>query len=117
MNNIIQYFDITYSLLSLSEGIIRGVFYFADESRLHIVERVKIYARRPVKLRYRYQYLRDNENIFRYDNSPHHPHLPTFPHHKHEGTRLIAASEPSLQQVIEEIDSLFLTSKVARSSD
>jgi hypothetical protein len=30
---------------------------------------------------------RSNQCVFRYDNAPHFPALPTFPHHKHTGPR------------------------------
>ena len=39
---------------------------------------------------------------FRYDNAPHHPHLSTYPHHKHLGNELLPALEPNLVQVIAE---------------
>ena len=43
-----------------------------------------------------------------YDNSPHFPHLPTFPHHKHKGSEsdVIAANPPDLATVLREIDSI-----------
>ena len=118
MRNINQYFDIIYSVLDSSvatdyqidcrgiwstEGIVQGTVHFFDGSRLEFTERVVIRSRRPVKLAYRYQYIREHERIFGYDSSPHHPHLLTFPHHKHEGRRVIAANEPTLQQVLDEI--------------
>ena len=80
-----------------------GVLYFADNSRLEFTERVVIRGYHPFKERYRYQYLRDDETVFRYDNAPHHLHLPTFPHHKHGRDTVVASSEPTLQQVLAEI--------------
>jgi hypothetical protein len=77
-----------------------------DGSRLVFTERIFIRNYRSFKARYSYQYLRDDETILRYDNAPHHLHLPTFPHHKHEGDTIIASSEPTLQQVLAEIASL-----------
>ena len=118
MRKVTQYFDIIYSIVercgaidddvqylqvSQIEGIVDGVLYFADGSRLEFTERVVIRGYRPFKERYRYQYLQDDETIFRYDNAPHHLHLPTFPHHKHEGDTIVAASEPTLQQALAEI--------------
>ena len=95
--------DVQYLQVSRTEGIVDGVLYFADGSRLELTERVVIRGNRPFKERYRYQYLRDDETVFRYDNAPHHLRLPTFPHHKHEGDAIVAASEPTLQQVLAEI--------------
>jgi hypothetical protein len=45
--------------------------------------------------------------VFRYDNAPHHPEIITFPHHKHIGSadRLAPADQPSLSQILIEIES------------
>jgi hypothetical protein len=56
-----------------------------------------------VKRRYRYQYVRSEKEIFRYDNARHHPKLSNFPHHKHVGGKTLTALEPSLSQVLDEI--------------
>ena len=54
-------------------------------------------------LDYRYHFQGpDNQMIFRYDNSPHHPHLSSFPNHKHERDTLTASFKPSLDRVIQE---------------
>ena len=90
-------------MIRSTEGIVRGTVYFFDSSSLEFTERIEIRSRQPVKQAYRYQYIKENERIFGYDASPHHPHLPTFPHHKHEGRRIVAANEPTLQQVLDEI--------------
>lgn len=42
----------------------------------------------------------DRELIFRYDNTPHFPSLPTFPHHKHLRDAVIASSKPDLPDVL-----------------
>jgi len=76
---------VTYTVDSSLTGTIAGTLYFQDGSRLEFTEQVSLRARRPVKQIYRYQYIRQRRPIFRYDNAPHYPHLPTFPHHKHEG--------------------------------
>lgn len=37
---------------------------------------------------YAYYWLdQDNRLLIGWDNAPHHPHLPTFPHHKHVGSQ------------------------------
>ena len=43
--------------------------------------------------------------IFRYDNSVHHPGLPTFPHHKHTGAdeQVSAHPQPSVRAIRAEI--------------
>jgi hypothetical protein len=43
-----------------------------------------------------------HELIFRYDNTPHFPALPTFPHHKHLPDAVVASSKPDLLEVLQE---------------
>lgn len=118
MRDIYQYFDwfaciiedcgaesaeVDFEPDSSSSGMIEGVIYFYDGSRLEITERVKLERRRPVKTVYVYQYVRASEPVFRYDNAPHHPDLPNFPHHKHIGQQRLPATELLLNQVLDEI--------------
>jgi len=48
---------------------------------------------------------RNNRLIFRYDNSPHYPHLPLFPHHKHVGPRDVVegSAQPSIHLIARDI--------------
>jgi hypothetical protein len=80
--------------------------YFADGSRLEFTERVVIEQRRAVKREYRYQFVSRGKAAFRYDNAPHHPHVATFPHHKHVGSKILPAAEPDFRQALEEALSL-----------
>lgn len=55
-------------------------------------------------LAYRYHFQdRDNKLIFRYDNTPHSPHLETFPHHKHLSDSITAVNRPSVFEVLREV--------------
>ena len=121
MRDLLQYFDLLAKVIELSfaidpeltldqldhkRGTIEGTLYFADGSRLEFTERVVIERARPVKRDYRYQYVRAQTAVFRYDNAPHHPQLPSFPHHKHVGRKTLPASEPTLEQVLQEINAM-----------
>jgi hypothetical protein len=54
-------------------------------------------------LGYRYHLQRaSNELVFRYDNTPHFPDLPSFPHHKHLRNAVVASSKPDLLDVLQE---------------
>lgn len=54
-------------------------------------------------LGYRYHFQdAGSELIFRYDNTPHFPHLPSFPHHKHLRNAVVASSKPDLLDVLQE---------------
>ena len=100
--------SVTYDKRTAYIGFLRGSLYFADGSILHLREYINA---EDVVERYMhvYQYLKpDGALVFRYDNSPHFPHLPTFPHHKHKGSEsdVIAANPPDLATVLREIDSI-----------
>ena len=81
--------------------------YFIDNSRLHFRE-LWVGQEHSVKKTYTYHYQREDETIvFRYDNAPHFPHLPTAPHHKHVGENdVVAANAPDLESVLKEIEAL-----------
>jgi hypothetical protein len=105
---IIHSSSVTYDKRSTSIGFIRGDIYFLDGSLLHLREFVNV-EHGVERFMYAYHYQRpDGTLIFRYDNAPHFPALPTFPHHKHERSAadVSAASQPDLQSVLSEIQGL-----------
>jgi hypothetical protein len=54
-------------------------------------------------LDYRYHFQSaGNKLVFRCDNTPHFPDLPSFPHHKHLGNSVVASSKPDLLDVLQE---------------
>jgi hypothetical protein len=81
--------------------------YFIDNSLLHFRE-LFVGQENPFKKTYTYHYQRaDGAIIFRYDNAPHFPHLPTVPNHKHVGeNEVVAANAPDLESVLKEIEAL-----------
>jgi len=87
-------------------GLIRCRVFFWDGSYLDIYEVVSTELGYPVRVHYSYTYLRESRRVFRYDNAPHHPEIATHPHHKHIGVadRLAPADQPSLSQVLAEIE-------------
>jgi hypothetical protein len=89
-------------------GLFRARVFFWDHSYLTIDEIIDTAAGYPEILRYSYTYIKGGEQVFRYDNAPHHPDLETFPHHKHIGpAELPKTSEPpTLSQVFREIERL-----------
>ncbi len=121
MRDVSKYFDIINSTIRHSSaidyettyeehrrtmGVITATLWFADTSRLELKEVVLIQNQRATKLSYSYQYMREDELVVRYDNAEHHRRVKTFPHHKHIGRKVVAASEPTLKQVLEEIAAL-----------
>jgi hypothetical protein len=89
-----------------SAGVIKGSLTFADGSQLDFKEFV---VTQPTLLvaKYGYNYRRGNHPIFRYDNAndPAARHLSTFPHHRHDASSLLPATQPSLKLVLQEITS------------
>jgi hypothetical protein len=88
-------------------GLIRGRLGFWDGSYLDLYEVISTELGYPVRVSYAYTYLRAGKRVFRYDNAPHHREIITFPHHKHIGPadRLAPADQPSLNQVLSEVES------------
>jgi len=76
---------------------------FDNGSLLEINEAVIVEGSKLVALGYRY-HLQDTANVlvFRYDDTPHFPALPTFPHHKHQRASVIAHNKPDLLDVLQE---------------
>jgi hypothetical protein len=41
--------------------------------------------------------------LLRWDNAPHHPEIPTFPHHKHEGEHVSPSVRVTVEEVLAEV--------------
>ena len=89
-------------------GLLRCRVTFRDESFLDLYEVVSTELGYPVRVHYAYTYVRHNSSVFRYDNAPHHPSVPTHPHHKHvAGSRLpLPSDQPSLSDLLAEVERL-----------
>ena len=108
--SIVRSFNVTYDKRGSHEGFIRGEVYFVDGSILHLREFVDVEIGVD-RLTYVYQYMDPAKKlVFRYDNTGHHKKLslPTYPHHKHEGSthNVVASSAPDLAIVLSEIETL-----------
>jgi hypothetical protein len=90
-----------------TEGFIKSEIKFANGSLLYVREFVSIESGLERDM-YSYQYMSSEQAlIFRYDNTGHHRklNLPTFPHHKHDGSEdnVVASAAPLLVDVLQEI--------------
>ena len=85
--------------------VLKGIIIFVDGSSLHFLEYVLEEDNRLLRVSYRFHYIKqDGSLVFRYDNAPHHPELPTFPLHKHlPGKKVVSSSEKSLIDILDEI--------------
>lgn len=81
----------------------------ANGGLLEINEAVVVESGALAWLGYRY-HCQDAQNrlIFRYDDTPHFPDLPNFPHHKHVPDRVMATEKPTVLQAIGECGGLNL---------
>ena len=107
-SRIVRSSNVDFDRRGRFEGVVRGNLYFADDSLLHLREFVNVEGGIEY-LMYAYHYQQaDGMLVFRYDDTPHYPDLPTFPHHKHVGSEnnVIAAERPDLQAVLNEIENL-----------
>ena len=61
------------------------------------------------RLKYRYQLQQNNGALIsRWDNAPHHPHISTFPDHRHDEREEVFSSQPmDIPRVLAEIIALF----------
>lgn len=102
---------ITFQVLrersTVLDGYLRGLIHWADDSKLEFTEYVCLQEDGEIQtVTYSYHWS-DSENccIKRWDNTPHHPELPGFPHHVHAGAEEMASSggPVNLLDVLDEI--------------
>ncbi len=80
---------------------------FPDGALLELNEAVLQTSEKLQHLCYRYHFQdRQNQLIFRYDNTPHFPALKNFPHHKHLPDEVIGCDQPDIIRVISEADAM-----------
>jgi hypothetical protein len=88
--------------LELDDEVLRLILYLPDGTNLRVTED----WRGEFLRRYSYYWLTsENELKIGWDNAPHHTHLETFPHHKHEGHRsnLLPSHDTCLEDVMDAI--------------
>jgi hypothetical protein len=96
-----------YFISDEANGLLKCRVHFWDDSFLDIYEVVSVELGYPVRISYLYAYFRVSGPVFRYDNAPHHPHIATFPHHKHLfPEQIVPTDQPTLSQILAEIDDL-----------
>jgi len=96
------------TLSTEEHGTLDACVRFYDDSRLFVFEDSGYTeGGQIIEIEYSFHYQHaDGALIFRYDNSPHFPDLPTFPAHKHTPDGVIASPAPDLADVLQEIDAL-----------
>ena len=90
-------------ILTSSRANLRIRIRFSQGYLLELNESVIVESKKLQHLSYRYHFQDKNNNlIFRYDNTPHFRNFETFPHHKHLHADVIASKKPQIIQVITE---------------
>lgn len=90
-------------ILTAERANLRIRLRFENGALLEISEAIVVENGALKTLGYRYHLQRaNNELVFRYDNTPHFPGLPSFPHHKHLRATIFASSKPDLLDVLQE---------------
>jgi hypothetical protein len=124
--NIIEYFQDVKSAISTSpvvhswefkedirtsnEGFFKLRIHFIDGLTLDVREYVNINMERILRYTYSFHYFKENNLIFRCDNTPHHPQISSFPHHKHlPSGEAINCDEPDLVHILKEIESILIS--------
>ena len=76
-------------------------------AKAEIVDGSLLYVRElffPDHSKYSYHWqTQTGEMLLRWDNAPHHPEIPTHPHHKHEGERIGPSARVSVEEVLAEL--------------
>lgn len=92
-----------------NRAVIRLKVIFFDSSILHFTELIDSSPCFPVFMEYSYQYMKNERQVFLYDNRHAYPELSTSPEHKHVGPKeaniLEAKNRPSHTQLFKEIRS------------
>lgn len=88
---------------------VKGSLLFIDSSILDIAIFAREIRNSISIAKYRFPYM-DNQRhmVFRYDNAPHHPELPSYPHHKHIKNIVVSSSLPSLKEILNEVNVIIL---------
>ena len=90
-------------VLTSSRANLRIWVRFLSGHLLEVNEAIVIEADQIKHLGYRYHFQdKQNNLIFRYDNTPHFPDLKNFPHHKHLKTKVEDSDEPLTLNIIRE---------------
>ncbi len=88
---------------------LKGKLFFIDSSILEIAIFASEFRTSVSIQKYRFHYMSKHGNMFfRYDNAPHHPEIPSFPHHKHIGRGVIPSSLPNIKYILDEISAIML---------
>ena len=99
-------------LIEEREGLYSVRLWFYDDSYLDAREHFIVsHTQDLIVIVYRFQYCSaQGESVMRFDNAPHYPHLPGFPHHVHLGNRVQPSEPMTLGLVLDQIEHYLFSS-------
>lgn len=101
---VVVSFHVMRERATMVDGYIRARLVFTDESYLEFSEYVQTAADNIQVVTYSYQWATaENRLIKRWDNTPHFPNLPNFPHHIHAGVDVIPGQSIDIFAVLDQI--------------
>jgi len=107
----IENVDVEYEAKSKNVGLIHGNIGMVDGSTLQFLELIDRKGDEIIRPKYRFHFMDSADKmIFRYDNAPHHPEVPTYPHHKHiqDEEKPKQSKEIGLRDVLSEIEGMII---------
>ncbi len=111
-NPIIFSWEYQEDIRTSVEGFFKARLNLIDDSILDFREYVNIKKNKITRYTYSFHYHKLQQLIFRYDNTPHHPHISSFPYHKHLSSgEVIDCLEPTLASILNEIETIIIFSK------
>jgi hypothetical protein len=100
----LQKYDSAYSLVAKVQ--------FIDESVLHIKDYLFLDGKRKYSFQWQTQ---EGGLISRWDNSPHHKEISTFPHHQHEPYKIVKSHSRNLSEILKIISEI-ITENIANQA-
>jgi len=102
----VELFEVISEKIEEKEGYLRVVIKLPDDSVMHCFEYVLSDGSIGIsKYSFHWQDVAGNL-IYRWDNSPHHPELDSFPYHVHTKDSVSVSSKMSLTKVLNEVKAL-----------
>ncbi len=112
--SIIESYNLNIDRKSVEIAFISGRMDFRDGTILDFKEFIEDTGKGIEKYKYAYNYRRETNNLFRYDNAPD-PRakvIKTFPNHKHlKDGSIIESKEIDLSDVLKEIEWMYIKDK------
>jgi hypothetical protein len=97
-------FELMRERAAFVDGYIRARLAFPDQSYLEFSEYVQVVDDEIKVVTYSYHWATDEDRLIkRWDNTPHFPKLPGFPHHIHDGEEVVPGYPVDIFFVLDEI--------------